>query len=361
MSVSYVSLTHQVANLIRDGMESGRWLEWLPGERKLAEELGVSRRTIRQSLQLLLVDRLIRCETGKGNRILLKKEQTGRESLPSSIGLLISAPVELQRTFTTLWINELRSFLSKHNLDLRVFSGGKIFSTSPEKALRKLIGNEPQRAWVLAASTTEIQTWFESNQRNAVIVGSPRGTCSLPSIDVDYRAVGRHAAGEFLRAHHRKIAVLVGSPARGGDTECAAGFKEAVDAHRSDPAELVVVKHTYSSESIHRSVQKLLRRKSPPTAILVANSMHYLAVHTALLQLGINIPAEMTLLSRDDDPFLQFVHPEPSRYACPPALMAKHIGRLILRLEREPNGPTVNEKLVPVFIARATHTKPPPL
>lgn len=361
MTSTFVSLTNQVANLIREGMENGRWVEWLPGERMLAQELGVSRRTIRQSLRLLLNSQTIRCEIGKGNRILLKTKRTDRARLPPSIGLLISAPVELQRTFTTLWINELRVFLSKHDLELRVLSGGKIFSTLPEKALRKLTGNEPQRAWVLASSTAEIQAWFESNQRNAVIVGSPRRSCSLPSIDVDYRAVGRHAAGEFLRARHRKIAILIGSPALGGDTECVAGFKEAVDAHRNDQAEFIVVKHTYSSESIHRSVQILLRRKSPPTAILVANSMHYLAVHTALLKLGVNIPEEMTLISRDDDPFLQFVHPEPSRYACPPALMAKHIGRQILRIGREPNGPTVNEKLVPAFIARGTHTRPSPV
>lgn len=359
MPDSYISLTHQVADLIKTGIETKRWVNWLPGERVLVEELGVSRRTIRQALNLLRSSKMIRCETGRGYKISLKIRRPTHESSTKCVGLLISTSVERQRTFTNLWINELRSFLAIHNLDLRIFSGSKYYSGSPGKTLSKLTRNEPQRAWVLTESTAMVQHWFESNRVNSVIVGSPHGQTNIPSVDVDYRAVGRHAAGKFLSAHHQILAIMVGNPARGGDTECLAGFEEAIQAHRNEPVKLLVIRHTYSPESIFRSVQGLLRRSTPPTAMLVGNSAHYLAVHTALSNLRVSIPKDITLISRDDDPYLRFVHPEPTRYSCPPAQMAKHIGRLILKMDQAPRAIQQCDKLMPIFIEGSTFAKLP--
>jgi len=357
MPASYVSLAHQVADLIKIGIESNRWMHWLPGERALVEELGVSRRTIRQALIMLRSSKLIRCETGKGYKILPRQKSPSQGSSTKGVGLLISSAVELHRTFTNLWINELRSYLAKHGLALRVFSGKKYYSGSPEKTLGNLVRNEPQKAWVITESNSKIQNWFESNRINSVIVGSPHGETKIPSVDLDYRAVGRHAAGEFLRAGHRILAIMIGNPARGGDTECLAGFNEGVEAHRTDPVKSLVTRHTLSPESIFRSVQVLMGRKTTPTAMLVGNSPHYLAVHTALCGLGLRIPEDIALISRDDDPYLRFVHPEPSRYSCPPAQMAKHIGRRVLKTHEVPATKQLSDKLMPIFIDGATLAK----
>lgn len=354
MPASYISLTHQVADLIKTGIESKRWLEWLPGERILVEELGVSRRTIRQALIMLRSSKLIRCEKGRGYKILSKKRRPQPAGTTKSVGLLISSPVELQRTFTNLWINELRSFLANHDLDLRIFSGKKYYSGSPGKSLGKLTRNEPQKAWVITESTPTIQRWFESNRINSVIVGSPHGETNLPSVDLDYRAVGRHAAGEFLRSGHRVVAIMVGNPARGGDTECLAGFEEAIASHKSDEVESLVTRHSLTPESIFRSIRTLMRRKTTPTALLVGNSPYYLSVHTALCSLGLKIPEDITLISRDDDPYLRFVYPEPSRYSCPPAQMAKHIGRRVLKMHEAATTKQISDKLMPIFIEGAT-------
>lgn len=300
---------------------------------------------------------LIQCETGRGYRIAAMKECLKQESTTKGVGLLISNPVELQRTFTNLWINELRSFLANHDLNLRVFSGKKYYSGTPGKTLAQLIRNEPQRAWVITESTSIIQSWFESNRVNSVIVGSPHGETSIPSVDLNYRAVGRHAAGQFLRAGHRAIAIMVGDPARGGDNECRAGFEEAVKAHSVETIDFIVARHTFTPDSIFRSIQLLVRRKITPTALLVGNSPYYLAAHTALCSLGLKIPKDITLISRDDDPYLKFVHPEPARYSCPPALMAKRIGRILLKLHEVSTTKQVPEKLMPFFLEGATLAK----
>jgi DNA-binding LacI/PurR family transcriptional regulator len=357
MPASYISLPHQVAELIKSGIESKRWVNRLPGERVLVQELGVSRRTIRQALTMLRSSKLIKCETGRGHKILPITHYSKRGGTIKGVGLIISSPVELQRTFTNLWINELRSFLANYDINLRVFSGKKYYSGSPGKTLAKLIHNEPQRAWVITESTAMIQNWFESNHVNSVIVGSPHGETSIPSVDLDYRAVGRHAAGEFLRAGHRCIAIMIGDPARGGDNECVAGFEAAIKAHQTEDIDFIVARHTLTPESIFRSIQILLRRKTTPTAMLVGNSPHYLTVHTAFCSLGLKIPENITLISRDDDPYLRFVHPEPARYSCPPVQMAKRVGRIILKIHEASIIKQPPDKLMPTFLEGATLSK----
>ncbi|MDR1279365.1 MAG: GntR family transcriptional regulator, partial [Opitutaceae bacterium] len=47
------SLSSQFAEHLRGRLQAGEWKEQLPGERVLAEQLGVSRRTVRAALEEL--------------------------------------------------------------------------------------------------------------------------------------------------------------------------------------------------------------------------------------------------------------------------------------------------------------------
>jgi DNA-binding FadR family transcriptional regulator len=44
------SLSNEVVKVLREGLTSGVWSEWLPGERSLCERLHVSRPTVRAAL-----------------------------------------------------------------------------------------------------------------------------------------------------------------------------------------------------------------------------------------------------------------------------------------------------------------------
>lgn len=67
-SLTFVRVYEQLLKLLLDGTFPGD--TWLPSEPKLAAMLGVSRMTLRQALELLREDGLIRKHQGKGNYVL---------------------------------------------------------------------------------------------------------------------------------------------------------------------------------------------------------------------------------------------------------------------------------------------------
>jgi DNA-binding LacI/PurR family transcriptional regulator len=73
-------------------------------------------------------------------------------------------------------------------------------------------------------------------------------------------------------------------------------------------------------------------QQPPPTALLVANAFHFVAVVTRLMQMGWKVPQEISVVSRDDDPFLSFILPTPARYLASPHTMAKTLLRPVLEL-----------------------------
>ena len=100
---------------------------------------------------------------------------------------------------------------------------------------------------------------------------------------------------------------------------------------------LCVAYHRDDVDSVGRALGRLLNRKNPPTALVVSNSYAYLATTSLLAQRGWRIPQDISLISRDDDPFLGSLAPAPARYIVSPHAFAKKmIGPLLQLVAHDP-------------------------
>ena len=97
-------------------------------------------------------------------------------------------------------------------------------------------------------------------------------------------------------------------------------------------AEVLVINHEATVASVAHAMQRLLKLEPAPTAVLVVHPHYYLAVASRLAQNGVRIPREISMISRDDDPFLSFIVPVPARYVASPHLIAKALLRPVLEL-----------------------------
>lgn len=344
------SLVAQTATFLRTRIDGGQWRDWLPSERSLCGLLQVSRNTLRAALARLRQEGRIKAEHGAGNRILTQPGAATKRPVARDVALLTPEPLERLRPMQTLWINDMRALLSERGLRLRVFHGAPYYAPNPSPSLQKLIARNPHGCWILMLATEAMQRWFSRNEVPCIVAGSTFPGLSLPFRDLDHRATCRHAAGVLLGLGHRRLAMLMVKSRRAGDLESEAGFMDGVKKSRHPDADAVVICHDDTVAGVAHAMRRMMKLSPAPTALLVIHPHHYLAVTSRLARSGVRVPEDISIVSRDDDPFLAYLSPVPSRYVANPHVMARGLLRPVLELldgnpVSQPSG-----KIMPEFV-----------
>ena len=247
-----------------------------------------------------------------------------------------------------------RALLGEHKCLLRIFYGQQYLGRDPGQALGRLVQQHPHSCWILLRSNVATQKWFSRHQPRCLVVGSVHSGLPLAYRDIDHRAVCRHAAGVLLGLGHRRIAFLAPKPPMAGDLESEAGLIEGIRSSRHTGAEAVTCWHDGSMAGIGHMLRRLVYRPARPTALVVANTYHYLAVWSHLTQIGIRVPREISIISRDEDLFLSYLLPPPSRYVVPPSSLAKALVRPVLEILEGGQASLRELKLLPEFFQGGT-------
>jgi LacI family transcriptional regulator len=348
------SLVGQTVAFLDAQIAAGQWREWLPPERSLCETLQVSRSTLRRALAQLRRDGRIRPEHGAGHRILPGAKPRRAQLRSHDVAVLVPEPLERLRPTQALWIDELRAMLSEHGVRLHVFHGAQYFRAQPGPALAKLVHQSPHGCWVLTMASRSCQHWFAQRGLPCVIAGSCHAGIDLPSRDLDHRAMCRHAAGVLLAAGHHRLAFLTQKTPRAGDLESEAGFREGVHHSQRAGVSAQIHHHDATVAGLGVALRRLFAQRPAPTALLVANAYHYLAVVSRLAQLGQQAPRDYSIISRDEDSFLTFLAPEPARYEASPRALAKSLLRPVIELLEHGAVSQRAARLMPQFIRGET-------
>lgn len=329
MPLKFQSIAAQAAQAIRAEIEHGTWGRHLPGERQLAERFQVSRKTVRKALAELRTAGVLRTERSRGSQLAPRR---GLRRAPNPrVALLLPEPLERSRPFTALWVTHLMSLLQAAGHPLQIFHGAKYYGVSGARSLVRLTSTHSARCWIVARSNRSVQQWFAASGRPALICGSAHPGVALPSVDVDHRALCRHSASLFLRHGHRRLALFLEHGGHGGDVESEQGFRAGL-ASTGTAAEPLVCTPERNAASIIRELRRLLALPDPPTGLLLSNSYSYLTVMSYLASLGRRVPHDMSVVSRDEETFLRFLHPTPTYYSTPPAKFARALHQALRRI-----------------------------
>lgn len=347
-------LPSTVVRTLITALEAGRWTRDLPGERKLCEILQVSRVTIRPALQELERLGWIENSPGQRRRITRPSRTKSAPSRGGKIVLVSPLPIQSIEPFVLLGLDLLRELLARRDLLLEIETRPKCFVARPEASLEQLCRDFRPNVWLLWRSTREIQGWFRRRGVRHVVVGTAFEPAASPSVDIDHVATARHAAATFGRMGHTRVAVVVANSTTAGDKASVEGFIGGAREFDGGGLQADTIRHDGTAADVFRWVDRIMKHSPRPTGIFSAGGMQTIAIMTRLLQLGIRVPEEVSVISRDDDPALDFVTPAPARYHRPPIKFARGVFRQIERqLSVVPDAPSAH-LILPDFQPRMT-------
>jgi DNA-binding LacI/PurR family transcriptional regulator len=135
---------------------------------------------------------------------------------------------------------------------------------------------------------------------HAVLVGRYPLDPTLNTVGVDDRRGGWIATDHLIRHGHRLVAHISGPDGHLSATDRLEGYRDALGEHGLPyPAEMVL-EGDYSTPSGYEAGLQLLKAKSRPTAIFVANDEMAFGVVQAARELGMRLPDDVALVGFDD-------------------------------------------------------------
>ena len=155
-----------------------------------------------------------------------------------------------------------------------------------------------------------------------------------------------------LARGHRRLAVLRPDAAFAGDDKCVAAFRDGAGA-----AMVTEVRCQSSVAGVVAALRRLLRLSALPTGLYVLHPEHCVTALTFLQSQGVAVPAQMSLICREDEAYLSLLCPEPTRYRRSAKTFATKLAKLAALVEQWGKGvkPKQTQFLImPSSIAGAT-------
>jgi len=352
-----VLVSAQVVEALREGIHSGLWSDLLPGERVLMQTFRVGRNTVRRALKQLADDGFLKARHGVGYQLLRPGGKEYRAST-RSVGVVLPVPYPMLRPSSAVWVDYLRAVLNDWGYALVLHSKPGFFGNRSEKMLSALVSRHRHECWILLGSTRAMQEWFQKSGIPCLLAGSSHSGIKMPSVDLDRRGLCRHAAGMLLSKGHRSLAFFHSSTGMAGDAEAAEGFLEAAGKPPVRNVRAEVVEHAPERDDINRKVRRLLAGSERPTGLLVSNPLHFLAVATSITRLGLRIPGDVSIISQDHEPYLDYFSPDPTCYILQTDAYSRSMAEILENILR--HNPMIRNqvRLVPEFHQGATLTSP---
>ena len=352
-----LTLSAQVAALMRKAIQQRTWIEYLPSERRLCEYFQVSRPTIRVALQTLAREGEVEIRHGRRVRLLGARRVMAKPQ-NRFVGIVTQIPVSQSSATSQQVLSELRAQLAAKGVASEVYFCPRAANRGGFRMVEDFLRQNRVTCCVVAGVSEAVQQWFARRAIPALILGSCHEAVRLPSLDVDYRSVCRHAAGILFGKGHRKIALVVMDSGLAGDLASEQGFREGVASHLGSGGRAKVVRHSGNAQNITAKLDELFKSADAPTALLVARPRDVFAVIIYLLRSGLAVPDAVSLIARDQDDLFEAVDPLISHYRLVENAYVPRLSRLLLKLMSEGYLPPEPTFATPAFFTGGTLRRP---
>ena len=157
---------------------------------------------------------------------------------------------------------------------------------------------------------------------------------SLPYVCTDNYRGGVEATRILLQRGHRRIACIQGVPHSMPNRRRVQGYLDAL-RQAGLQEEAIITGDAFSLENGYRQTKLAVAGPDRPTAIFALSNTILLGAVKAIRESGLRIPEDISVVSFDDNPYLDFLVPAITRIGQPVEEIGKTAVRLLLESIRE--------------------------
>ncbi|WP_067505481.1 LacI family DNA-binding transcriptional regulator [Actinoplanes sp. TFC3] len=165
-------------------------------------------------------------------------------------------------------------------------------------------------------------------QLPAVVLGGPGDTGRLTQLWSNDAGAIREAVGYLMALGHRRIARVGGLPDLLHTQTRTRAFTEICASLGLSSA--LTVPSDYTGEEGGRATRRLLSAGERPTAIIYDNDVMALAGLSVAQEMGLSVPADLSIVAWDDSPLCSLVHPPLTALSRDIAAYGAHAARALL-------------------------------
>ncbi|NWK53999.1 substrate-binding domain-containing protein [Verrucomicrobiaceae bacterium N1E253] len=354
-----VSLLAQTVDSLRSGIAHRQWIDYLPPERVLCEQMKISRSTLRRAIAKIEEEGLVDAGGSGKRRQILKcpyldntAKPTAAHGTKSIVWLTLRAFSEMPSINLRL-IAQLQSRLLPHDCSLNVVRVPEKVLQHPDELMKEWLTSFGGDVWILHQMPSEVQRWFYRNQPTACIVGTRSEGVDLASVEVDSAAALQHAVAMLGRHGHQHITLIRQAQHMVGEDQleqllyelCAESGKEAD-----------VLACSAQSDMLPGEFEKKFSRASAwrSTALICSVPSVALFALTWLQRQQIQVPEQVSIILLRSQPILSYTSPRMAHYMVNEERAVTQILPRLLDLLKSQVCTTSHINLIPDYVAGET-------
>jgi LacI family transcriptional regulator len=207
-----------------------------------------------------------------------------------------------------------------------------------------------------------VEKWERLRDLGVNVVFVDRAIPELDDVDVvsiENFDSGRRATDHLLGLGHERVALITGPASTSTGRSRIGGYRAAHESV-SVPVDPMLIRDVpFRGEGGGDAVGSLLALADPPTGLIVANTAQVQSSVRRLVQMGVRIPDDLSVIVFDDNPWTELTNPPLSVIRQPIGMLAVHSLELVLgRMQgRLPAGAKTIEVKAD-FVPRSSCTAP---
>ena len=229
-----------------------------------------------------------------------------------------------------------------------------------EKAYLDAVGGSlAHGVLVMNADFVQIDELVQLRERGVPVVlcmwEKPDQPPPLPSVAVDFYRAGILAAEHLIALGHRRIGAVVGSERSGNHIWRYRGFVDALAKAGIAHAETDVIFGHDTIDEGRSAAHTLLAGVPDLTALFVSNDLPALGVLQAAAEMGLAVPADLSVIGITDIQLAHQVRPALTTVAVPTEESAALAVEMIMRMiEGDEEAAPLRETALPKLVVRAS-------